>query len=241
MICDCGQETNAIKQFLLEVPIAYSSRGMQIAVLFSDGFSHVMQHSSLSSKGFMGSWAGDKRIRGGHRGTKRLTSNSSVLQPHFTDCTAPLTKTAFLCGTNSNICLQSRCSFVILKLINRNFNFPALIPMQTKDFMHSAFLGSSPAKSNVEIMLWAVLNYNNLFLFMMTWPSVTQLFSVRQERTGSLLIICHTEGRESSCLLFSTLPLHQFLSPVNALVAVGLKWGTEEHGAVPVFSSKIWL
>lgn len=43
-------------------------------------------------------------------------------------------QTAFLCGTNSNICLQSGCSFVILKLLNQNFNFPALIPMQIKGF-----------------------------------------------------------------------------------------------------------
>lgn len=106
IICDHGQETNAIKESLLEVPIAYSSRGMQIAIPFTDGFSHVMPSgtapvcSSAAQQPLfqrlMGSWAGDKRIRGGHRGTKRLcwqlTSNSSVLQPHFTDCIARLNK-----------------------------------------------------------------------------------------------------------------------------------------------------
>lgn len=49
------------------------------------------------------------------------------------------------------------------------------------------------------------------------------------------------EGRESSCLLFSMLPLDQFPSQIRALAAVGLKQGTKEHGAVPVFSSKSWL
>lgn len=72
-------------------------------------------------------------------------------------------------------------------------------------------------------------------------PICHTAFSVRQERSGSLLIVYQVEGRESSCLLFSMLPLDQFLSQINALVAVGLKQGTEEHGAVPVFSSKIWL
>lgn len=107
--------------------------------------------------------------------------------------------------------------------------------------MLTAFPGSSLGKSSVEIMLGAVLNYNSLFLFMMTSPSVMQLFSVRQERSGSLLIVCQTEGRESSCLLFSMLPLHQFHFQSNALVTVGLKQGTEEHRAVPAFSSKSWL
>lgn len=109
--------------------------------------------------------------------------------------------------------------------------------------MLSAFLSSSLGRSNVEILLGTVLNYDNLFLFMMTRPSVTQLFSVRQEVSGSLLLLSRMVGRESSCPLFSTPPLDQFLSQIKALTAVALQQGTgartyKKHRAVPVFSRK---
>lgn len=88
-------------------------------------------------------------------------------------------QTAFLCGNSSNICLQSRCSFVILKLLNRNFNFPALIPMQIKGFyaqcsLHflAAAWGKAMWKSCSELS-WTTTIY---FYLLMTCPSVTQLF-----------------------------------------------------------------
>lgn len=106
----------------------------------------------------------------------------------------------------------------------------------------SAFLGSSLGKSNVEIMLGAVLNYNNLFLFMMTCPSVMQLFSVRQERSGSLLIVCQMEGRESSCLLFSTLPFTPVPFPNQCTGSSRPETGNRgTRSSASFFSSKNWL
>lgn len=190
--------------------------------------------AGLEIKGSEGGTEAQRGCAGSSHSTALCCSHTSkIALPHWPN------QAAFLCGTNSNICLQSRRSFVILKLWNKNFNFPALIPTQTKGFCAQCslcFLAAAWGKAKWKSMLGAVLNYNILFLFMMTCPSVTQLFSVRQERSGSLLIVCQMEDSESSCLPFSTLPLHQFLSQINALVEVGLKQRTDKHGAVPVFS-----
>lgn len=105
-------------------------------------------------------------------------------------------QTAFLCGNNSNICLQSRCSFVILKLLNRNFNFPALIPMQIKGFYAQCslhFLAAAWGKA-----MWkscSELSWTTTIYFYLWWHAHLSRSFFSEARKVWQLTHCLPNGR----------------------------------------------
>lgn len=69
------------------------------------------------------------------RGAQRY--REAVRAAHIQQLSAAATLQRLHCltdQTKQHFSVQSRCSFVILKLLNRNFNSPALIPTQIKGF-----------------------------------------------------------------------------------------------------------